>query len=97
MTRPPEDIKVALANAFADIVQQQEHGFVTKWIAIIESVDESGSSGLWTCASDSIAPWEALGLLLYTLVMEVGRTLHITDERPDEPPGEQSDEPLSEQ
>ncbi len=75
MSEPPEDVRVSLANAFATIIEQQEKGFVTKWVALIESVDESGSSGLWVCASDSMARWEALGLLLYALTMEMGRTI----------------------
>lgn len=72
MTDEPDgaDMRDALHAAIAEVVRDKEHGLVTKWVALVESIDEAGERGLWACASDGIKRWESLGMLQYALTLD---------------------------
>jgi hypothetical protein len=65
-----EGIEDALNDAIADVILIHEQGFVTKWVCLIETVDSEGERGVWSCTSDSMAPWDILGLLQYATEKE---------------------------
>jgi hypothetical protein len=64
------DMRDALNAAIAEVVREKEHGLVTKWVALVESIDEDGERGMWTCASDGIKRWESMGMLRYALTLD---------------------------
>lgn len=64
------DMRDALHAAIAEVVREKEHGLVTKWIALVESIDEDGERGIWMCASDGIKRWESLGMLQHALTID---------------------------
>lgn len=66
-------IRDALGEAITGVVQSQERGFVTKWIALVESVDETGTRGLWMCGHEDMLAWESLGMLKYALTLDSAR------------------------
>lgn len=58
-------IEQAVNDAIEKIVQEHEHGFVLKWVGIVETVGEDGTRGVWTMTSDNVKAWDTLGLLEY--------------------------------
>lgn len=68
-----KDMRDALNTAIADVIQHQEHGFVTKWIALVESVDEDGVRGLWMCGHEDLKRWDSIGMLHYALTLDSAR------------------------
>lgn len=70
-----EAIPEALNEAIRDVIARHENGFVTKWIVLVETVDETGERGLWPCAGKDTKPWEVLGMLQYALHLQMAQTL----------------------
>ena len=68
----------AMDTAIRATVTEHEHGVVTKWVALVESVDPDGERGLWTLTSDGIKSWETSGMLQFGLNLEAAR---IVDDR----------------
>lgn len=71
-------IEQAVNEAIHNVVGEHEHGVVTKWVALVESVSPDGDRGLWTLTSEGIKAWETTGLLQYGLHLQLAQTL---DER----------------
>ena len=69
-------IEADLGQAIADTLAKHEGGFVTKWVALIETVDPDGERGLWAATSDDVKAWDTMGLLQYGLQLQVAQTLH---------------------
>lgn len=63
-----------IGKAIADILAKHEGGFVTKWIALIEIVDDQGELGLWTTTSEGLMAWDTCGLLTHALHMQQRQT-----------------------
>lgn len=74
-TAPGDAIPEALNAAIGDIIARHENGFVTKWVALVETVDESGERGLWPCAGKDTKPWEVLGMLQHAQHLQLAQTL----------------------
>ena len=78
MTEPDdlrETLQATIGDAISSAVGQHERGFVTKWVALIETVDPDGERGLWTFTSDEVKAWDTVGLLQHGLHMQQGQTL----------------------
>ena len=70
-----ERVGEAIGSAINDVVGQHENGFVTRWIALIESVAPDGSRGLWTLTSDDLKAWDTVGMLGHAMHLQQGRTI----------------------
>ena len=66
-------MRAAMDSAIRVTVGENERGVVTKWVALIESVDPDGERGLWTLTSDGIKTWETCGMLQFGLHLEAAR------------------------
>jgi hypothetical protein len=73
MSELGEAIEKAIENAVNVAVGQHEGGFVTKWLALIESVSPEGERGLWTLSSDDLMAWDTKGMLHHALDLVDGR------------------------
>ncbi len=71
MTDPDgEAIEREIGKAIADVLARHEGGFVTKWLALVETVDGLGQRGLWTATSDDLKAWDTCGLLTHALHLQ---------------------------
>lgn len=59
-----------IGKAIANVLVEHEGGFVTRWIALIEIIDNEGQRGLWTTTSDELTAWDTCGLLTHALHMQ---------------------------
>lgn len=65
----------AIGAAIDAAVGEHERGFVTKWVALVESVDPDGERGLWTMTSEDVKAWDTVGLLQHGLHLQQAQTL----------------------
>lgn len=65
----------AIGDAIDGAVGEHERGFVTKWIALVETVGPEGDRGVWALASDGVMAWDSLGLLTFGLQLEQARAV----------------------
>lgn len=63
-------IEQAVGRSIEAVVSEHERGFVTKWVALVESVDADGVRGLWTMTSEDVKAWDTVGLLQYGLHLQ---------------------------
>jgi hypothetical protein len=72
MTGDPlaEEMSAALAPAIDSIVGGGEGAMVTKWVALVETVDVSGDRGMWTLTSEPIKAWDTVGMLQHALYVQ---------------------------
>jgi hypothetical protein len=70
MSTDGEAIERDLHNAVADVLAHHETSMVTKWIILVEVVDEAGDRGMWTFTSPGATAWDSLGMLTYATQME---------------------------
>jgi hypothetical protein len=79
-----EPLGVVLERAIGDAIDaavgQHEGGLVTKWIALVESVNSEGTRGLWTMTSDGVMAWDTVGMLQHALHLQFAQTVHATDD-----------------
>lgn len=54
-----EDVQSALTEC----VQRQGDSLVTKYVAVVETINGDGDRAVWTIASSGIKAWEVLGML----------------------------------
>lgn len=84
MVSEPDDLGVvlqaAVAKAIGDGVSEHEGGFVTKWVALVESVDPEGARGLWTLTSDDVMAWDTVGLLQHGLHLQQAQAINPPDD-----------------
>ncbi len=75
MTAPDgEAIEQEIGKAISDVLARHEGGFVTKWVALVETVDGDGKRGLWTATSDDVMAWDTVGLLTHGLHLQQRQT-----------------------
>lgn len=65
MTEPYPDTEAAIVDAVSGVLASERGEMVTKLIVIAETIDSTGQTALWTCASRGLAEWDATGMLLY--------------------------------
>lgn len=79
MTSPGDGVGAAierdLASVIADVLARHESGFVTNWVALIETVGADGKRGLWTMASPDLKAWDTAGMLTHGLHMQQAQAL----------------------
>lgn len=68
-------LEKAVGAAIDEAIGQHERGFVTKWVALVESVDPDGERGLWTMTSEDVKAWDTVGLLQHGLHLQHAQTL----------------------
>jgi hypothetical protein len=73
-------LEQAIGNAIDAAVGQHEGGLVTKWIALVESVNGEGVRGLWTMTSDGLMAWDTAGLLQHALHLQLKQTIQPPDD-----------------
>lgn len=76
---PAEEMQSEIGEAIDATVRSREHGVVTRWIAVVETVGPDGFRGLWTMTSDELTAWETLGMLGYALAMQ-NNAIHTEEE-----------------
>lgn len=71
----PQILETAIGDAIQSTVAEHEGGFVTKWVALVESVGPDGQRGLWTLTSNEVMAWDTVGLLQHALHVQQAQTL----------------------
>lgn len=59
-----------LEKALASAIGRHEVGMVTRWVALVESVDADGVRGVWPLTAEGMSAWDTLGLLSWGLEIE---------------------------
>jgi hypothetical protein len=49
---------------------------VTRWVCLIETIDERGKRALWLQSADGMQAWDHVGMLRYALDVELAGTVH---------------------
>ena len=65
-----------LNHAIAEVIQRHEDGgLVTRWVALVETIDTDGKAGLWTMTSDGLKAWDTVGILGHGLDLQRAQTI----------------------
>lgn len=78
-----EDIVNSLADALDNTLARHEKARLTRWLVLMEVIDEGGNYGLWTVGGPDSKPWDTLGMLRYAETIQKGevmRSLGVDDE-----------------
>ena len=75
MSNLGQALETAIGDAIDSAVSTHEGGLVTKWVALVESVNPDGDRGLWTMTSTGVMAWDTVGLLQHGLHMQAAQTL----------------------
>lgn len=68
-----------LTDAIAQVITKHEDGgLVTKWVALIETIDKGGVAGLWTATSDGVKAWDTVGMLGHAMNLQQAQTIGFT-------------------
>jgi hypothetical protein len=65
-----ELLEQRVGTAIETVVAEHERGFVTKWVALVETVAPDGTRGLWTMTAR-----DTVGLLQHGLHLQHAQTL----------------------
>ncbi len=63
-------VEADLGVAIADVLSRHEKSMTTRWVALVEVLDEDGRRGLWTFTSEDVTAWDAAGLLTHGLHLQ---------------------------
>lgn len=66
-TEPDPDTEAAIVDAVSGVLHSQRGEMITKVVVLAETIDETGQTALWTCASRGLAHWDEAGMLEYAL------------------------------
>lgn len=50
-------------SAIATAISEEKSAMVTKWVALVEVIDEDGGKAMWSLSSDDLAMWDRLGMV----------------------------------
>jgi hypothetical protein len=70
-----EAVERDLGVAISDVLSRHERSMTTRWVALVETVNEDGHRGLWTFTSDDVTAWDTAGLLTHGLHMQQAATV----------------------
>jgi hypothetical protein len=70
------DTRLAVESAIANALAESDE-MVTRWVALIESVDTDGKRGLFLLSNEDAKAWENIGMLGYALQCEQSRSVGI--------------------
>lgn len=62
-------IKERISNALSDILGS-EGEMVTRWVALVETIDSDGERALWCQTAENAKPWDTLGMLMFAVQQE---------------------------
>lgn len=71
-----EAVRTALANAVSTALPGE---MVTRWVAIVETIDDEGVRALWLQAAEHQKSWDTLGLLRYADHLEAASIIRDGD------------------
>ncbi len=63
-----------LNAAIAEVIGRHENGMVTKWVALVETMNPDGERGMWPMTSDGVMAWDVLGMLEHAMILERAQT-----------------------
>lgn len=68
-----------LNHAIAGVIQRHEEGgLVTRWVCLVETIDNTGRAGLWTMTSDGLKAWDTVGMLGHAMDLQRAQTIGLT-------------------
>lgn len=74
MAEPGEEMSDAIERdlnaAIADVIARHERGVVTKWVALVETMNPDGARGMWPMTSEDVMAWDVIGMLLHGLNLQ---------------------------
>lgn len=70
-----ERMKAEMLESLSRIVQEFEPSMVMNFVVLVETVDDNGARGLWTCESEGITPWQTMGMLQYAQAVAKARVV----------------------
>lgn len=74
MTEPDgPELERALSDSLGDLFSGQK-SMVTKWVSLIEIIEEDGERALWTFTSEGLKAWDTVGLLRHALDIQAAQT-----------------------
>lgn len=62
-------------DALRDVIRKQETSMVTRWVVLVETIDEEGARGLWQLASSQNMQWDTKGMLQQAMDWEAAKTM----------------------
>lgn len=74
----PNEHDRALREELNNLLSECLHGhgdLVTRWVLLIEVVDQEGRRAMWNLASPDMKSWDALGMLTYATQIEQAGTV----------------------
>jgi hypothetical protein len=71
MAPPDDDVRRKIADALSQVMGSVGE-MVTRWVALVEVIDEDGVRALWALAPDDAKAWDTLGMLDYPRAVEYG-------------------------
>lgn len=76
MSIDPDGVREAMANAVSTALPGE---MVTRWVAIVETIDDEGVRALWLQAAEGQKSWDTLGLLRYADHLEAASIVRDVD------------------
>lgn len=70
MSEIGEEIERQISDAITAAVAEHEHGFVSRWVSLVEIIDDQGERAILTLASEDLRAWDSIGLLEFGLANE---------------------------
>ena len=69
------ELEMKILDAISQVLREGNEGFmVTKFVAIVEGIDESGERSLWTFAGPEAKAWDIEGFLYHGLEIQRAET-----------------------
>jgi len=62
-----DDVTDRLSAAISAVLADS---YVTRWVSLIEVIDEDGDRAVWTLHADDMRAWDTLGLLTFGTQIE---------------------------
>lgn len=83
MSEKGEAIERDLNQAISDVLSRHEKSMVTRWVAMVEIMDENGDRGIWTFTAPEATAWDTLGMLTYGIQMEQAAVVQMMGDDPE--------------
>lgn len=74
-----DEIRDAVGDALSQVLSGETE-MVTRWVAVIETVDADGKRAAYALAPEGAKPWDSLGLLTFGVQLEQAATFDEDDE-----------------
>jgi len=50
-------------DALARIIRDEEASMVSKWVCLVEVIDEDGIRSMWSLSSEGLSMWDRIGMI----------------------------------